>query len=310
MANDKVISSQALIELFEQALTDKWGYIWGTAGIVWNQSKQTQKVNYMKSKYGDNWQKNADAKNDHYYMAALYGSKWIGHTVADCSGMFVWAFKQYGMEMSHISTTIYVSYCDKKGKLDEDLKKKILPGCAVFTGDTATNHPHVGLYIGNGKVIEAHGTQAGVVCSNLSETRWRWYGQLKNVEYSGIQPEPTPVTKPTIKKGSTGPYVVECQEDLIKLGYDVGKTGADGKFGANTEKAVKEFQKAHDGPDGRALKVDGIVGENTWWALDAAIGPQPGPEPEQKYTVTIPGVTKEQAEELCKTWSGATMTPE
>lgn len=79
-------------------------------------------------------------------------------------------------------------------------------------------------------------------------------------------PTPTPKKKPTIRKGSKGTYVKACQNDLIKLGYDVGKTGADGKFGNNTYKAVKAFQKD------KKLKVDGIVGAKTWEALDNAIG--------------------------------------
>ena len=28
-----MISTQALIEKFRQALSEKWGYIWGTAGV-------------------------------------------------------------------------------------------------------------------------------------------------------------------------------------------------------------------------------------------------------------------------------------
>lgn len=78
-------------------------------------------------------------------------------------------------------------------------------------------------------------------------------------------PEPKPVTHKTIRKGSSGSAVKELQKDLISLGYDVGKTGADGKFGANTLKAVKAFQKD------KKLKVDGIVGAKTWEALDKAI---------------------------------------
>ena len=95
---------------------------------------------------------------------------------------------------------------------------------------------------------------------------------------------------------------MECQEDLIRLGYDVGKSGADGIFGANTEKAVKAFQKDHDGPDGKALKVDGIVGQATWWALNNAI--TPGPTPVKKYTVTITGLTKEKADEIVSKYGG------
>lgn len=49
------------------------------------------------------------------------------------------------------------------------------------------------------------------------------------------------------------------QDALTKLGYDPGKV--DGKDGANTQKAVREFQ-AH-----KSIGVDGIVGPETRQAL-------------------------------------------
>ena len=51
------------------------------------------------------------------------------------------------------------------------------------------------------------------------------------------------------------------QERLNKLGYSLGKNGIDGSFGPDTLKAVKQFQKDHK------LKVDGIVGKNTYQKL-------------------------------------------
>lgn len=51
------------------------------------------------------------------------------------------------------------------------------------------------------------------------------------------------------------------QNRLIKLGYSVGKSGADGSFGYDTQKAVKEYQKDHK------LKVDGVVGAKTYKSL-------------------------------------------
>jgi hypothetical protein len=48
--------------------------------------------------------------------------------------------------------------------------------------------------------------------------------------------------------------VKEMQEDLILLGFDCGKWGADGDFGDATEMAVKDFQKSF------GLTVDGIFG--------------------------------------------------
>ena len=243
-------------------------------------------------------------------MSRKYGSRWIGHMVADCSGMFVYAFKKYGLGMSHISSNIYKSYCTKtKGKLTAELKKNLRPGTAVFTGQTAGNHPHVGLYIGGdgGYVIEAAGTKQGVIRSKLTDDKWTFYGELKSVNYDNTEPAPAPEPQdesfPTLKRGSKGKYVTLLQVKLISQGYSCGKTGADGDFGANTEKAVKEFQREHDGPDGKALKVDGIVGAATWWALDHA--------PERiTYTVTIKNLTAEQKDKLTKEYPGATVTPE
>jgi hypothetical protein len=52
--------------------------------------------------------------------------------------------------------------------------------------------------------------------------------------------------------------------------YDLGSYGADGDFGWYTDKAVKAFQGVHlSGLAGNPrLSVDGIVGKNTWSALE------------------------------------------
>ena len=39
-----MISSAALVEKFQYALDNKFGYIWGTAGILWTKAKQKQKL--------------------------------------------------------------------------------------------------------------------------------------------------------------------------------------------------------------------------------------------------------------------------
>jgi hypothetical protein len=62
-----------------------------------------------------------------------------------------------------------------------------------------------------------------------------------------------------LKRGSRGPAVQELQRKLTSLGYST--KGIDGIFGANTEQAVHQFQKA------RGLAVDGIIGPTTKKAL-------------------------------------------
>lgn len=63
----------------------------------------------------------------------------------------------------------------------------------------------------------------------------------------------------------TGEYVMLLQKRLTELGYD--PKGVDGKFGANTDKAVRSYQAAHKDKDGKKLVVDGKVGQKTWYAL-------------------------------------------
>lgn len=59
-----------------------------------------------------------------------------------------------------------------------------------------------------------------------------------------------------------GSDVVYLQRILVKLNYNLGNTGADGKYGSMTEKAVKKFQEEH------GLVADGIVGVKTWAMLE------------------------------------------
>ena len=289
-----MIKATDLIGKFQQALDDHWGYIWGTAGVMWTQARQ------------DQLNKTTD---ENRALSRKYGDKWIGHMVADCSGLFVWAFKQYNLPMSHISSNIFISYCtSNKGKLTTALKQTIRPGSAVFTGESAGKHPHVGLYIGNNEVIEAKGTINGVIKSSLTDKKWTFYGELKEVSYDGADPvptpEPTPGWRPTIRRGNKGADVIECQTMLTRLGYDIGSCGIDGDFGRGTEKAVREFQSDHK------LVVDGVVGPMTWDALDKAIADLDEKPSEKHYTVIIRGLDKAQAEAFANNYPGAEIVEE
>lgn len=65
----------------------------------------------------------------------------------------------------------------------------------------------------------------------------------------------------TVKKGSKGDAVKTLQTKLKKLGYkgaDGTELSTDGVFGANTEYALKNYQKK------KGLSADGIAGAKTW----------------------------------------------
>jgi peptidoglycan hydrolase-like protein with peptidoglycan-binding domain len=67
-----------------------------------------------------------------------------------------------------------------------------------------------------------------------------------------------PATRPVLKLGSSGPDVIALQQKLTAAGYAVT---ADGNFGAGTQTAVINFQRAKN------LPPDGVVGATTWAAL-------------------------------------------
>lgn len=86
----------------------------------------------------------------------------------------------------------------------------------------------------------------------------------------------------TLKYKSSGDDTRLLQALLQHHGAYSGRL--DGFFGSQTLSAVRYFQMTHLGPDKRPLKVDGIVGTATWWALHNASGPA------QRYNLagTIP----------------------
>lgn len=80
-----------------------------------------------------------------------------------------------------------------------------------------------------------------------------------------------PLPSTSLKKGATGAAVIELQRSLARAGFDPGSV--DGKFGTNTERAVKAFQRAN------GLEVDGVVGKNTRAALEGGIVAPPPSTP-------------------------------
>ena len=251
-----------LIELFKKALNEKWGYIWGAAGETWTQAKQDAATREMTVKYGQ---------------------QWVGKRVADCSGLFSWAFKELGGYMYHGSNTMWKKYCTEQGKLTNGKRsdgKELKPGTAVFQCKNSTDYYHVGLYIGDNTVIEAKGTASGVVVSQPSA--WTHWGELKGITYDELVESETVYTElgeRVLKYTSPNTYgedVKKLQEKLNDLGYSCGK--ADGYFGTKTRNALMAFQAANK------LTVDGVLGSKSLTALNNG-SKKTETTSEQTYTV-------------------------
>ena len=241
-------------------VTPQPGYIWGTSGQIWRKCDQDELVR----KYKSDPSRYSDLK-----LGAEIGSKWIGHVVYDCSGLTMRAGAALGLKYAHGSNSSYRNDCVYKGKLTGGMDLPV--GAWVYTGSSASDHPHIGVYTGDGWVTEAQGTRTGVTRTKLSNKKWTYWGLGKGMAFDFI-PGKTEAAAPatgtsstktyaTIKKGSTGAIVVDMQRKLLAKGYKLPKYGVDGDFGSETLAAVKAFQKDN------GLTVDGIVGPATWEKL-------------------------------------------
>ena len=177
-----MINAQDFIQKVRIPLQQQWGYIYGTWGRMWTAALQQAFSQPTRT----NWKK-----------TKMYGSKWIGRMVTDCSGLVRWACHQLGEEVAHQSHYLYTDYCRNKGKLVNGLRAdgtEPLTGSLVFLVNAQGRKHHVGVYVGDNIVIEAKGTQYGVVTSQLAH--WNAWGELNCVSYTNDAP-PAPIDNAT-----------------------------------------------------------------------------------------------------------------
>lgn len=121
------------------------------------------------------------------------------------------------------------------------------------------------LPLGPGNLMDVLGTE-GAFYKVLAAGKTGYVSGNRVEITSGVATTPAPVfklarvleVKSPIMKGSD---VLSVQLELRELGYDLGKYGADSKYGGDMDKAVKAFQRD------LKLRVDGEVGPITCAAL-------------------------------------------
>lgn len=240
-------TNKGLVEYAKAQLGKPYWY--GSFGQLGTQSFYNQK----KRQYPD------------YYQWS-YESKDAAQKVHDCVGLikgYLWC------DSPTDTTPVYNGAQDKSANgMYEACKTKgaigtmpDVPGTLVFM------EHHVGVYIGNGEVIEARGHSYGVVKTKLQGRGWRNWGYCPYITYEASpEPKPATVKKITVEltqlsKGAKGEQVKTLQRLLVAYGFSVGGSGIDGDFGNATYTAVIAFQRM------KGLEQDGIVGKATWSAL-------------------------------------------
>ena len=230
-----MVSAAAFIQQVTIPYVEHWGYIYGQWGAVWTYAKQ-----------------NAATRK----MTVMYGSKWVGRKVTDCSGLIRWALNQLGESIAHHALYQYTDYSAPKGRLINGLREDGTvpnPGTAVFLQGKESKIHHVGVYVGGGVCIEAKGTVYGVVTSKLEH--WDHWGELKMVDYSEAW---------TLEEGFViDPVTPENQQagTILKATANNPNTWLKVRSGAGSE-----FSVAFKVERGTVVEVLD-AGEPEWWQI-------------------------------------------
>lgn len=205
-----------------------------------------------------------------YYTATDFSSQY-GQKVHDCVGLikgYLWCDTPDGSPKYNAAQDVAVEglyrKCSRRGDISTLPET---PGVCVFMA----NMDHVGVYIGNGEVVEAMGHAYGVVKTKLKGRGWSYWGMPGWLDYgnaldnTGAVQTPSSPTSGTftpkrmryLRKGDTGEDIKSMQSLLKFKGFDIGPAGADGKFGTKTKTGLEAFQKAC------GITADGEFGPDT-----------------------------------------------
>ncbi len=243
-----MFTNLGLVEHVKKALVEKWGYVYGTIGQILTEAI----LQYKMKQYPNNVPQ----------YETFIRENWMGRRTADCVNLiksYIWwnnGNVKYNPDIDVSADGMYKA-AKKKGDITTIPD---IPGLCVWKDG------HIGVYIGNGQVIEAHGTKSGVIKTPLKgagSTPWTHWLECPFISYEGA------VDSGNLYKGCTGDKVKELQTKLNKIGY--GLT-VDGDFGPKTEIAVASFQ-GHN-----SLTPTGVVDENTMKVIDDMITRLEGPK--------------------------------
>ena len=155
-----------------------WGYVWGSQGELLTESRfQSLAASYPKEVGGyEDWIR----------------AHWLGKRTADCSGLIrgYWWLDAETQEINYGSNSIPAMGADamyqaaaEKGSISTMPE---IPGLGVW------HKGHIGIYIGNGEVVEAMSTRKGVVRTQLASGHWTAWLKIPYINYIESTEEDTP----------------------------------------------------------------------------------------------------------------------
>ena len=158
-----------LVKWSEFAADRGWGYVWGTYGTVLSPDFLESKIIQYPDEVG--------GKED------FIRENWLGKRTADCVGLikgYSWYDTASQMTilvsngMPDIGADIMYENATEKGTIDTIPE---IPGLAVW------KEGHIGVYIGEGEVVEAYRTTSGVIRSELANGGWTHWLKIPYINY-------------------------------------------------------------------------------------------------------------------------------
>lgn len=146
-----------------------WGYVWGTFGSVLTEGLFQAKLDQYPDGVGN--------------FEEFIRDNWVGKRTTDCCGLikgYGWLDPEtmsinYGTNgMPDLGANQMYYNASESGTIDTIPE---IPGLAVW------HDGHIGVYIGNGYVIEAMGTKYGVVKTQLEGRGWTHWLKVEYINY-------------------------------------------------------------------------------------------------------------------------------
>lgn len=163
------------------------GYIWGASGQI-----STASFRYARA------QLNPDAKK----LIQKWGDAWDGLPAFDCIGLFKGFIQDVNTQIAvqDVNTTMaWRAWVADWGTLEGAI---LQPGMALFRVEGSRMRvQHIGLYVGNGKVVHAAGTRWGVVMDDVPNVFTHW-ARLNWVDYDTAPDAVPAVTRPFLDVGA------------------------------------------------------------------------------------------------------------
>jgi hypothetical protein len=168
--NPNVKNNLDLVVFVTHAWESGWGYVWGTFGGVLTESALASKLEQYPDEVGG--------------YEEFIRENWLDGRTVDCVGMI----KSYGWFNPNTLKIVYNNAMFPDNGANSMHTAASVKGAIATMPDTpglgVWHHNHIGVYIGNGEVIEAMGTKYGVVKSKLADRSWTDWLEIPGISYN------------------------------------------------------------------------------------------------------------------------------